>query len=100
MPVSDGVWAAVASGSLILVTGLFGIAFGQPWLFASLGSTAFEVTEYPEQRASLVFHVFAGHFLVLGMGFAAVALMGAWDAHAAVHAQSRDRPSLELRARN
>lgn len=81
-PISDGVWAAVASGSLILVTGLFGIAFGQPWLFASLGPTAFQVTEYPEHRASRVYHVFAGHFLALGMGFAAVALMGAWDAPA------------------
>ena len=79
-PVSDGLWAALASGSLILVTGLFGVAFGQPWLFASLGPTAFQVTEYPELRASRVYHVFAGHFLAVGIGFAAVAILGAWDA--------------------
>jgi HPP family len=79
-PVPDSVWAPFASGSVILAAGLLGIAFRQPWLFASLGPTAFQVTEYPELRASKIYHVFAGHFLALGMGFAAVAIMGAWNA--------------------
>lgn len=77
--VPDSVWAPIASGSLILAAGMLGLAFHRPWLFASLGPTAFQTTEYPELKSSRIYNVFAGHFIAIGMGFAALAIMGAWN---------------------
>jgi uncharacterized membrane protein len=77
--VPDSVWAPIASGSLILAAGLLGLAFRRPWLFASLGPTAFQTTEYPELKSSRIYNVFVGHLVAIGMGFAALAIMGAWN---------------------
>jgi hypothetical protein len=70
----------ILSGILILAAGLLGIAFHRPWLFSSLGPTAFQTTEYPELKSSRIYNVFAGHFIAIGMGFAALAIMGGWSA--------------------
>jgi hypothetical protein len=76
--VPDSLWEPIASGFLILTAGLLGFAFHRPWLFSSLGPTAFQTTEYPELKSSRIYNVFAGHFIAIGMGFAAIAIMGAW----------------------
>lgn len=78
--VPDSVFAPAASGGLILIAGLLGLAFHRPWLFASLGPTAFQLAEYPEQKSSRVYNVLVGHYIGLAMGFAAVALMNSWGA--------------------
>ncbi len=39
--IPDLIWAPIASGVLILLVGLLGLAAHQPWLFPSLGPTAF-----------------------------------------------------------
>jgi CBS-domain-containing membrane protein len=78
--ISDSIYAPLASGFLILVVGLLGLVFNRPWLFASLGPTAFQLTEYPELKSSRLYNVMAGHYVGLALGFAAVALMHSWGA--------------------
>jgi hypothetical protein len=78
--VPDSLLEPIVSGFLILTAGLLGIAFHRPWLFSSLGPTAFQTTEYPELKSSRIYNVFAGHFIAIGMGFAALAIMGGWAA--------------------
>lgn len=79
---SDTLIEPIASAVLILAAGLIGVAFHRPWLFSSLGPTAFQTTEYPEMKSSRIYNVFAGHFIAIGMGFAALAIMGGWAAPA------------------
>ena len=78
--IPDSVFAPVASASAILVAGLLGLAFHRPWLFASLGPSAFQLAEYPEQKSARAYNTIVGHLSGLAMGFAAVAVLGAWDA--------------------
>lgn len=78
----DSVAEPIASAILILTAGLLGFAFHRPWLFSSLGPTAFQTTEYPELKSSRIYNVFVGHFIAIGMGFAALAIMGGWSAPA------------------
>jgi hypothetical protein len=75
--IPDSIYAPLASGFVILVVGMLGVVFHRPWLFASLGPTAFQLAEYPELKSSRIYNVFVGHSLGLAMGFAAVALMHA-----------------------
>ena len=78
--VPDSLFAPMASGFLILIAGMLGIAFHRAWLFASLGPTAFQLGEYPEQKSSRIYNVIAGHMIGLSMGLAALAIFNAWGA--------------------
>ncbi len=78
--VPDVIWAPLAVGGLIGAAGLFGLAVGQPWLFPSLGPTAFLQAETPEQPASSFRSTVLGHAVGLAAGFAAVYLFGQADA--------------------
>jgi hypothetical protein len=78
--IPDVVFAPLASAFSIVIAGLLGLAFHRPWLFASLGPTAFQLAEYPEQKSARAYNTIVGHFSGLAMGFAAVAMLNAWDA--------------------
>ncbi|MEG4107917.1 HPP family protein [Microcoleus sp. S13_C5] len=80
--VPDKVWAPLGAGGLILVVGLIGLLAGQPWLFPSLGPTAFLQVETPDQRSARFYNTVVGHLLGLGAGLLAVTLLGAGDAPA------------------
>lgn len=49
---ADPVWGPIAVGSVLGAVGLIGLAAGQPWLFPSLGPTAFLHAEKPDQPPS------------------------------------------------
>jgi len=49
-------------------------------LFASLGPTAYEQAEKPNQRSSRIYNVIVGHFVGIGAGFLGLWLIGAWSA--------------------
>lgn len=51
--VPDIVWAPLAAALLMLIVGLIGLIAHQPWLFPSLGPTAFLQTGSVDQRAHL-----------------------------------------------
>lgn len=76
----DPVWSPLASGFLVLVVGLIGLAAHQPWLFPSLGPTAFLLVENPQLPSARYYNTIVGHLVGLAAGFLAVALLGAGDA--------------------
>jgi hypothetical protein len=63
----------------MLVVGALGTLARQPWLFPSLGPTAFLQAEYPAHRTARLYHVIAGHGIGLAAGLIAVWLVGARD---------------------
>lgn len=71
--------SALAAG-LILVVGLTAYLAGQPWLFPSLGPTAYLLAAYPDLQSSKVYNCVVGHLVGLGSGFAGVAIFAAWQA--------------------
>lgn len=75
--VPDTVWSPLASAGLLLIVGLISLAFDQPWLFPSLGPTAFLQTQTPDQPAARIYNTFVGHIVGLGAGFLGVALFAA-----------------------
>ncbi len=65
---------------LILIVGLTALAAGQPWLFPSLGPTAYLLAKYPDLSSSRIYNCIVGHLVGLAGGFAAVAIFNAWQA--------------------
>lgn len=78
--VPDAVWGPMAVGSLLLSVGLIGLAAGQPWLFPSLGPTAFLQAESPGKSSARFYNTVVGHMVGLAAGVAAVMLLGATSA--------------------
>lgn len=78
--VPDSIWGPPAVGSILLAAGLIGLAFGQPWLFPSLGPTAFLQAETPDKPSARFYNTVVGHLLGLGAGVASVLLLGASSA--------------------
>lgn len=78
--VPDLVWAPVASGLLILIVGLLGLAARQPWLFPSLGPTAYMLTQAPGQQSSRFYNVLVGHLVGIAAALFAVSVVGAVNA--------------------
>lgn len=78
--IPDHIWAPVWEAVLILIVGITAWAAGQPWLFASLGPTAYEQAEKPHMNSARLYNVLVGHFVALGCGFLGVAIMSAWGA--------------------
>jgi HPP family len=72
--------SALVSAASILVVGLTAYFAGQPWLFPSLGPTAYLVAAYPQLPSARVYNCLVGHLVGLGSGFAAVAMFNAWHA--------------------
>ncbi len=76
----DLVWPAVMAALLILAVGLTAWGAGQPWLFPSLGPTAYLLARYPDLATSRVYNSIVGHLVGLAGGFFAVAIFNAWQA--------------------
>ncbi len=71
------VWAPGAASVLLLAVGVLGLAAHQPWLFPSLGPTAYFQAVTPEHPATRFYNIFVGHLVGLAAGFAAVWIVGA-----------------------
>lgn len=80
MAIPDGVWAPVAVTFLLAVPGVVGFLLGQPWLFPSLGPTAFLQAETPHLRSARFYNVLVGHLIGMAAGFLAVIALHADDA--------------------
>lgn len=80
--VPDAVWAPLAAGLLMLAVGMVGLLAHEPWIFPSLGPTAFLQAETPESKSARFYNTVVGHLLGLGAGLAAVFLLGADQAPA------------------
>jgi hypothetical protein len=77
--------APLSEGALILLVSLTGYFLRQPFIFASLGPTAFELVEAPERRSARAYNVIAGHAIGIAAGFAGLALAHAWQAPTPSH---------------
>ena len=75
----DGAWPPVWSAALVLIVGATAYFAGQPWLFPSLGPTAYLVAAYPGLTTSRPYNCVVGHVVGIGSGFAAVAVFNAWN---------------------
>ena len=78
--VPDLIWIPAIVAGLILAVGGLGWLVGQPWLFASLGPTAYVLAHSPSEASARPYNVIAGHVIGLCAAFAAVAALGAGDA--------------------
>lgn len=72
--------APAAEAFLILAAALIGFAAHQPFVFASLGPTAYEIVETPHRRSAQPYSVIAGHLLAIASAFFALWITGAWFA--------------------
>lgn len=74
-------WAApLGEGFLILAVALIGWATHYPFIFASLGPTAYEQVEKPESPSAHPYNVIVGHVIAVAAAYAAIALIHAWNA--------------------
>jgi len=78
--IPDLLWVPTVVGGLIFLVGGLGWLVGQPWLFASLGPTAYLLAHSPSQTSARAYNVIVGHVIGLCAAFAAVTLLGANDA--------------------
>lgn len=75
--IPDLVWAPFAGGVLMLAAGLFGLLAGRPWIFPSLGPTAYLQAAAPRLPSSRFYNTLAGHVIGLLAGFFTVWATGA-----------------------
>ena len=74
------IWAAtLGEGFLILAVALVGFATHHPFVFASLGPTAYEQVETPERPSAHPYNVIVGHILAVAAGYAAIAILQGWN---------------------
>ena len=67
---------AMVSASLILLVGLIGMVLDRPWLYPSLGPTAYLLVQDAHQRTASFHNTVFGHLSALGSGIAAALLFG------------------------
>lgn len=71
--------SSLLAAGLVAVVGLTAYFAGQPWLFPSLGPTAYLLAAYPDLPSSRTYNCVVGHLAGLASGFAAVAIFNAWQ---------------------
>ena len=70
--INEYVWAPFAVGLLIAVTGFLGFIFRAPWLFPSLGPTAYLIAKNPHYEETRFYNIVMGHFLAIVVSFGVV----------------------------
>jgi hypothetical protein len=77
--IPDPVWGPLASGFLVLVTGLLALLAGRPWLLPSLGPSAVLAGEMPAHPVTRTWNMTVGHVGGLLAGFIGVFLTGSFN---------------------
>jgi hypothetical protein len=76
----DLITSSVCEAGLLLGVGAAAVLLHAPLFFASLGPTAYELTETPNQQSAKPYNVIVGHFIGVLSGFVALAATGAANA--------------------
>lgn len=76
-PVPELIWAPLAAAGLVALVGLTGYLAGMPWLFPSLGPTAYLQATAPESKEARLYNAIAGHYVSAAAAIFAVWLTGA-----------------------
>lgn len=71
--------ASLGEGALVVVLALVGWVTHQPFIFASLGPTAYEQVETPKRPSAHPYNVVVGHAIGVAAGYAAIAAIQAWN---------------------
>ena len=77
--IPDSIWAPVMGGFLILFAGIIGLIAGQPWLFPSLGPTAYLQVETPELKSAHFYNTIVGHYVGITAGLIGIAIFNLWE---------------------
>lgn len=77
---SDLLIAPIGEGALVLALSAIGYFSRQPFIFASLGPTAYELVEKPKEKSARTYNVVAGHVIALGAAHLSLWLMHAYSA--------------------
>jgi hypothetical protein len=75
--IPERLWPPLAAGLLMLVVGAVAYATSQPFLYPSLGPTAFLQAEFPFHRTSQFRDTSLGHLIGIAAGLAAVFILDA-----------------------
>ena len=75
----DYIVAPALEAALILFVALIGWVSHQPFVFASLGPTAFEIIETPERPTARPYNIIVGNLIAILMAYAALAVTHAWS---------------------
>ena len=78
----DIVIAPLCEAGLLFLAGTAAVLLHKPFFFASLGPTAYELTETPERESAKPYCILVGHLIGVVSGFAALLLTHAWSAPA------------------
>lgn len=70
----------LAEAALLLLAAGVGFFIHQPLIFASLGPTAYEMIETPQQPSARPYNVIMGNLVAVLAGFLALFITGAWHA--------------------
>ncbi len=73
----EAIWSPLMAGGLVLLAGALSFLLLEPWLFPSLGPTAFIQTHRPRSNVARFYNTVVGHLIGIAAGFACVALAGA-----------------------
>lgn len=74
---ADALRRAAAAAGLVAIPGALAALAGKPWLFPSLGPTAFLIATAPREAASRFYNAAAGHACGAAAAFLSVLLLGA-----------------------
>ncbi len=77
--IPDSIWATFMGGFLILAVGIIGLIAGQPWLFPSLGPTAYLQVENPGLPSARIYNIIVGHYVGIAAGLIGIAIFGLWS---------------------
>lgn len=67
---------AFASASLIFLVGLIGLSLHEPWLYPSLGPSAYLMIHDPDRPSASFYNTVVGHLTALASGVLAAVLFG------------------------
>lgn len=73
----DLILAPLCEAALLLIAGVAGWLSHQPFIFTSLGPTAYELVETPERRSAHPYSIVMGHLIAVVAGFIAIYVTGA-----------------------
>jgi len=72
--------APILEAALIVILAVVGWLSRTPFVFASLGPTAFEIVETPKRPSARPYNVIVGNLIAVLAAFAALWLTGSWAA--------------------
>lgn len=72
----EWLWSPLMVGGLLLLVGLLSAKLHHPWLFPSLGPTAFIQAHRPRSDGARFYNAIIGHLLGIAAGYACVLLLG------------------------